>query len=285
MQKWKEKERKSAGGGLALADADADAEVLDGAAEDTTVSIPPPRDPRSESLSPKKQKKKKKKNPLSFHTHRFRGLRRAGERVCGDIHHRADETLPRSLVVGIAIPAPLGLSGLFGISPSSPPNVVTGLAAFYGGTVAFLAGMWELKRGNTFAATTFSSFGALQLSYTATLIPWFGVHDGHTDPEQDIRRANAIFLLAGTIFTFAMLLAALTLRASVALSTALFLSLTFTLIIISEFIGSSYQKVQASGFFGIFTAVTAWYIALAGILTPENSFLTLPIGNLNKHQH
>ncbi|XP_024387042.1 ammonia transport outward protein 2 [Physcomitrium patens] len=209
MQKWKEKERKSAGGGLALADADADAEVLDGAAEDTT---------------------------------RFRGLRRAGERVCGDIHHRADETLPRSLVVGIAIPAPLGLSGLFGISPSSPPNVVTGLAAFYGGTVAFLAGMWELKRGNTFAATTFSSFGALQLSYTATLIPWFGVHDGHTDPEQDIRRANAIFLLAGTIFTFAMLLAALTLRASVALSTALFLSLTFTLIIISEFIGSSYQK-------------------------------------------
>ena len=60
-----------------------------------------------------------------------------------------------------ANPAPLGLSAFslttFVLSMYnaramgiSVPNVVVGLAAFYGGAVQFLAGVWELAVGNTF---------------------------------------------------------------------------------------------------------------------------------------
>ena len=33
------------------------------------------------------------------------------------------------------------------------PNVIVGLALFYGGLAQFLAGMWEFATGNTFGAT------------------------------------------------------------------------------------------------------------------------------------
>lgn len=33
------------------------------------------------------------------------------------------------------------------------PNVVVGMALFYGGLAQFLAGMWEFAVGNTFGAT------------------------------------------------------------------------------------------------------------------------------------
>lgn len=41
---------------------------------------------------------------------------------------------------------------------------------------------------------------------------------------------------------------------------------------------------QAGGFFGIFTAIIAWYLALAGLLTHDNSYFTLPVGNLNRRR-
>lgn len=43
--------------------------------------------------------------------------------------------------------------------------VVLGLAIAYGGTAQLLAGMWAFRRGNTFAATAFSSYGAFWLSF------------------------------------------------------------------------------------------------------------------------
>jgi len=33
------------------------------------------------------------------------------------------------------------------------PNVVVGMALFYGGLAQFLAGMWEFAAGNAFGAT------------------------------------------------------------------------------------------------------------------------------------
>ena len=38
------------------------------------------------------------------------------------------------------------------------------MAFFYGGLAQFVAGMWEFKRGNTFQATAFSTYGAFWLS-------------------------------------------------------------------------------------------------------------------------
>jgi len=205
---------------------------------------------------------------------------------------------PHPHVPGIANPAPLGLmgfamttfvlscynAGIFGISVTTPPNVVIGLAFFYGGIAQFLAGMWEFKTGNTFGATAFGSYGAFWLSYAAILIPWFGVVEGYTSAgyERDVAPAVAIFLLGWTIFTFIMWFG--TLKTNVALSALFaFLTLTFLLLTIAEYKGSDGHRFKrAGGFFGIFTAIIAWYLALAGILTHENSYFTLPIGPLNR---
>ncbi|KAG0631273.1 hypothetical protein M758_1G240100 [Ceratodon purpureus] len=201
-------------------------------------------------------------------------------------------------VVRIANPAPLGLCGfalttfvlscynaaIFGISVSTPPNVVVGLALFYGGTAQLLAGMWEFKTGNTFGATAFSSYGAFWLSWAVIQLPAFGVKAAYTSTgyQHDFINAIAIYLLAWTIFTFMMWLA--TLRSNIALSTLFaFLTVTFLLLTISDFRNSHGFK-RAGGFMGIFTAIIAWYIALAGILTHENSYFVLPVGNLAKHR-
>ncbi|KAG0622620.1 hypothetical protein M758_3G112100 [Ceratodon purpureus] len=200
------------------------------------------------------------------------------------------------MTVRIANPAPLGLcgfalttfvlscynAGIFGISLSTPPNVVVGLALFYGGLAQLLAGMWEFKTGNTFGATAFSSYGAFWLAYAAIHIPGFGIKQAYANGyEKDILDAIGIFLLAWTIFTFIMWLG--TLRANIALSMLFaFLTITFMLLTIADFRRSDTFK-RAGGSFGIMTAIIAWYIALAGILTHENSYFTLPVGSLAKH--
>jgi succinate-acetate transporter protein len=50
------------------------------------------------------------------------------------------------------------------------PNIVIGLALFYGGLVQIFAGWWQLRVGNTFGATATASYGALWLSYSANFI-------------------------------------------------------------------------------------------------------------------
>src|SRR5918911_1513741 len=78
----------------------------------------------------------------------------------------------------IADPGPLGLAAFAlttfvlsavnagWISKGTEP-IVFGLALTYGGVAQLLAGMWEFKKGNTFGATAFSSYGAFWISFWA----------------------------------------------------------------------------------------------------------------------
>jgi succinate-acetate transporter protein len=147
-------------------------------------------------------------------------------------------------------PAPLGLiafglttfvlscynAGIWGIQVDSPPNVVIGLAVFYGGLAQFIAGMWEFAAGNTFGATAFSSYGAFWLAYSALYIPWFGVIDAYEAAPahtKNIDPALAIFFLAWALFTILFWFGSF--KTNIALSLALFfLALTFLLLSISE---------------------------------------------------
>lgn len=198
-------------------------------------------------------------------------------------------------------PAPLGLiafglttfvlscynAGIWGIQVGSPPNVVVGLAVFYGGLAQFIAGQWEFAAGNTFGATAFTSYGAFWLAYSAILIPWFGVIEAYeTAPAhtKNIDPALGIFLLAWAMFTFFMWFG--TFKSNIAFCLLFFfLTLTFVLLSISEFkrdnlIGNRVKR--AGGFIGILTALIAWYIGLARLLTPELSYITLPLGDLGR---
>ncbi|CCH42689.1 putative membrane protein [Wickerhamomyces ciferrii] len=182
-----------------------------------------------------------------------------------------------------ANPAPLGLCGFalttFVLSMFNAqamgittPNVVVGSAFFYGGLCQLLAGMWEIALENTFGGTALSSYGGFWLSFGAIHIPWFGIKDAYDDPIE-LRNAISFFLLGWTIFTFMLLLC--TLKSTVAFfSLFFFLEITFLLLTIGDFTGKTGVS-RAGGVFGVITAFIAWYNALAGIATNENSYFTI----------
>ena len=91
---------------------------------------------------------------------------------------RAVPPPPDVASLSIADPAALGLAGFAlttfvlsvfntGLVDKAGEPVVLGLALAYGGAAQLLAGMWEFRKGNTFGATAFSSYGAFWISYWA----------------------------------------------------------------------------------------------------------------------
>ncbi|CAG8541155.1 1246_t:CDS:2 [Ambispora gerdemannii] len=191
----------------------------------------------------------------------------------------------------IANPGPLGLSAfalttfvlsLYNVNAGgvTHPNIVVGLALFYGGLVQLLAGMWEFKTGNTFGATAFSSYGGFWLSYAAILIPGFNAVGSFSGDKTQLENALGIYLLGWTIFTFLLFLATFRLNGGLV---ALFfcLTTTFLLLALAKF-AESENVEKAGGVFGIITAFIAWYVALSGLLTQDTAYFTLPLYDLGR---
>ncbi len=172
-------------------------------------------------------------------------------------------------VDSIADPGPLGLAGFasttFVLScfnanllDATLSTVVLPLALFYGGLAQLLAGMWEFRKGNTFGATAFSSFGAFWLSFAgyarfvAPHLPAAGAH-----------QATGLYLLVWAVFTVYMTVAALKTNGAV-LGVFAFLSLTFVLLSAGEFAQST-VVTKVGGWFGLVTAVVAWYASFAAV--------------------
>jgi succinate-acetate transporter protein len=195
----------------------------------------------------------------------------------------------------IGDPGPLGLAGfamttfvlsVFNsklINNGGLEGVVLPLALFYGGTVQLLAGMWEFRKGNTFGAVAFSSYGAFWLSFffyikyvAASLAP------GTLGYE-----ATGLFLLAWTFFTAYMLIASL--RTSLAV-VSVFLTLTFTFLFLT--IGALTAKGLApgvnngwthiGGWLGLLTALCAWYASFAGVTNATWNRRVIPVGPLSR---
>lgn len=179
-------------------------------------------------------------------------------------------------------PAPLGLSafalttfvlsmfnaGAMGITV---PNVVVGVAAFYGGLVQLIAGIWEIALENTFGGTALSSFGGFWMSFSALYIPWFGIADAYSEHPEQFSAAVGFFLLGWAIFTAGMTLC--TMKSTVAFFSLFFLlTITFLLLSIGEFSGNR-KVTKAGGITGVIVAFIAWYDAYAGVATRENSYL------------
>lgn len=181
-------------------------------------------------------------------------------------------------------PAPLGLSGFalttFVLSMFNAraqgvetPNVVVGLAMFYGGLVQLIAGIWEIALENTFGGTALCSFGGFWLSFGAVYIPWFGIIDAYVGKEDEFANAMGIFLLGWSIFTFGLCMC--TMKSTLMLFALYFLlAMTFLLLSIGQF--SQNGKVnQAGGVVGVIVSMIAWYLAFAGVATKHNSYLTV----------
>jgi succinate-acetate transporter protein len=183
-----------------------------------------------------------------------------------------EKAIPPDPTLYIADPGPLGLAGFAmttfvlsvvntGMVGEAGLPVVLGLAAFYGGGAQLLAGMWEFRKANTFGAVAFSSYGAFWLSY------WFLVKytTFPTDaPGNTVGHAVATYLLAWTIFTAYMTVGSLRVSGAVA-AVFVFLTLTFLFLTIGEYAESSgWHKL--GGWFGIITAILAWYASFAVVV-------------------
>ena len=137
--------------------------------------------------------------------------------------------------------------------------MVLPIALFYGGIAQLLAGMWEFRKDNTFGALAFSSYGAFWMSlaaYVKFVEPGLPAADAHT--------ATGIFLGAWTIFTLYMWLASLRTNAAVAAVFTVLL-ITFTLLTFGAF-NPDTTLTEIGGWFGIATAVLAWYASFAGVM-------------------
>ena len=184
----------------------------------------------------------------------------------------------------VADPGPLGLAGFalttFVLSflnagiikESAGGTVVLGLALFYGGVAQLLAGMWEFKRGNTFGATAFSSFGAFWLSF------WEINRLAASSTGGDFHKTLGLFLFAWFIFTAYMTVAALRTNTAV-LAVFAALTLTFLFLAIGAWQNGSPAPdslTKVGGYLGIVTAVLAWYASFAVVVNETHKKQLLP---------
>jgi succinate-acetate transporter protein len=179
-----------------------------------------------------------------------------------------------------ANPAPLGLMG-FGMTtvllnihnagyfPMSA--MILAMGVFYGGLIQILAGMLEFKRGNTFATTAFTSFGAFWLTLVGLIVaPKFGWAE-----------ATPAAFMGWYLFLwglFALFLFFGTLRGNRGLQ-VVFLSVTvlFFLLAARDWTGSELIG-RIAGLEGIACGASAIYLAMAEVLNEKFERTVLPIG-------
>ena len=181
------------------------------------------------------------------------------------VEDSATTTTPKAVApaaMEIADPGPLGL-GAFALTTfvlsvfnanllTAGVTVVLGLALAYGGLTQLLAGMWEFRKGNTFGAVAFSSFGAFWISF------WILLGTKDVTP-----KATGVYLLAWCIFTAYMTVAAMRTSGAV-LGVFVALTLTFLFLAIGA-LGTNANMTKVGGWLGLITAVIAWYASFAGV--------------------
>ena len=196
-----------------------------------------------------------------------------------------DITKERTSVVesGVADPAPLGLAAFAlttfafsivnaGFLGEPAVNLFIPLALIYGGLAQFIAGMWEFRNQNTFAATGFTSYGAFWIALG--IVEVFSLQLGIA--EEQVPIALAWTFTAWAIFTVYMWLASWGVNAALGIVFTLLLA-TFILLAAAEFTEAT-QIVRIAGWAGIITAIAAWYVSAADVLNDTYGRTILPVG-------
>jgi uncharacterized protein len=201
-------------------------------------------------------------------------------------------------VSSIADPAPLGLAAFAlttvllsaknaGWMTHATGSAWLGFAFAYGGLAQFAAGMWEFRRGNTFGATAFGTFG----SFWIGLALW--VELVANPAVAAIRPATAAatvaslnhdlgwITLAFAIVTIYLLI--LTSQVNLVIF-LVFLGLFVTLVVlaIGNFDAGSALlptgTIKVGGYIGLVTALLAFYASAAGVAAGMGGKLQFPVG-------
>ncbi len=180
--------------------------------------------------------------------------------------------------VVIADPGPLGLAAFgittvilslinAGLMPGTIMTVVLQLALVYGGASQLFAGMWEFRKGNTFGATAFTSYGAFWISFYLLV-------NNAAAMGKDAGAGIGIYLLMWGVFSLYMFFG--TFYANKMLFFIfLFLTITFILLAIANFSGSS---AAIGGWFGLITGILALYTSAAGVINAQAGKVVWPVG-------
>jgi succinate-acetate transporter protein len=185
----------------------------------------------------------------------------------------------------MANPAPLGLLGFgmttvllnfhnAGLFPLD--SMILAMGIFYGGLAQLIAGVLEWKKGNTFGATAFTSYGVFWLTLVALiLLPKTSL--GVAVPDKS---AMAMFLMLWGIFTFGMYFG--TRRLNKALQ-VVFGSLTVLFFLLAAGDGLQAENItRIAGWEGVFCGASAIYAALAQVLNEVYGKVLLPMGPVKK---
>jgi len=161
-----------------------------------------------------------------------------------------------------------------GLVPAEAIGMVLPMGLFYGGVAQFAAGMWEVKRGDTFGATAFTSFGAFWIAFAAMLLL-----EGNGLMAAVPASGVAWFLIAWGMFSFYMTIGATQVTK---LLTIVFATLTllFFMLAVADFTGSALLK-QIAGFEGIVVAMLALYHGAAVLLQESFGYPVLPVGHVS----
>ena len=184
-----------------------------------------------------------------------------------------------------ANPAPLGLLG-FGMTTVllnlhnagfyELNSMILAMGICYGGLAQIIAGMMEWRKGNTFAATAFISYGFFWLSLVTlivlTKLGW-GVASNDT--------AMAAYLAMWGLFTAVMF--AGTLRLNRALQVVFgTLAILFFMLAIGDYTSASAGFKHFTGCEGIVCGFSAIYTGLAQVLNELFGKTVLPLGPVDK---
>ena len=181
----------------------------------------------------------------------------------------------------IANPAPLGLMGFgmttvllnihnTGVFPMSA--IILAMGIFYGGFMQVVAGIMEFKKGNTFGATAFSSYGAFW--WTLVFLIYF---NGKFGIPANTSGFMAWYLFFWGLFTFCMWIG--TLKANKALQVVFFtLFVLFWMLAAGDAFGWKGTWKTITGIEGIFCGLSAFYLSIALVLKESYGRTILPIG-------
>ncbi|PYK94780.1 MAG: hypothetical protein DMF30_11695 [Verrucomicrobia bacterium] len=182
-------------------------------------------------------------------------------------------------------PAPLGLLG-FGMTTVllnlhnagfyELNSMILAMGICYGGGAQIIAGIMEWRKGNTFAATAFLSYGLFWLSLVTLIIL---AKLGWGAPSNDT--AMAAYLAMWGLFTAVMFVGTLRLNRALQIVFAT-LTVLFFLLAIGDFTAASAGFKHVTGYEGILCGFSAIYAGLAQVLNELFGKIVLPLGPMTK---
>ncbi len=182
----------------------------------------------------------------------------------------------------LADPAPLGLAGFAfttfllsfinvgWLTGADAIGTVIPLAIFWGGLGQLLAGVFEMRKGNTFGFTAFSSYGAFWLFFATLEI----LGALHVVVVTDVAVGTSLLLFG--IFTFYMWIPAMFANLGLNL-TFLFLWLAFVFLGLGDILPNG-TVTQVGGVLGILAAAAAAYTSFAIVTNSNLGPGTIPLG-------